>query len=87
MFAAFLGQAGLILDPDALQTDPSSWYGITWGIVEGFKRWMLSIANRVSRAAREGGVLGIGSKLVSEKETTMIDELAGALGIDTARPN
>src|SRR6185369_3220690 len=54
---------------------------------EGFKRWMLSIAERVSKAAREGGVLGIGSKLVSEKETTMIDELAGALGVDSAQPD
>jgi hypothetical protein len=54
---------------------------------EGFKRWMLSIAERVSKAAREGGVLGIGSKLVSEKETTMIDELAEALGVDSAQPN
>jgi hypothetical protein len=49
---------------------------------EGFERWMLSIAKRVSEAAREGGVLGIGSKLVSEKETTMIAELAEALGVD-----
>src|SRR5215831_10022326 len=54
---------------------------------EGFKRWMLSIARRVSEAAREGGVLGIGSKLVSEKETTMIGELADALGIDSAQPD
>jgi hypothetical protein len=54
---------------------------------EGFKRWMLSIADRVSKAAREGGVLGIGSKLVSEKETTMIDELAEALGVDAAHLN
>ena len=49
---------------------------------ESFERWMLSIAKRVSEAAREGGVLGIGSKLVSEKETTMIAELAEALGVD-----
>jgi hypothetical protein len=54
---------------------------------EGFKRWMLSIARRVSEAAREGGVLGIGSKLVSEKETTMIGELAAALGMDAAQPD
>jgi hypothetical protein len=54
---------------------------------EGFKRWMLSIAKRVSEAAREGGVLGIGSKLVSEKETTMMEELAAALGVDTAQPD
>jgi hypothetical protein len=53
---------------------------------EGFKRWMLSIARRVSEAAREGGVLGIGSKLVSEKEMAMIDELAAALGVDAAQP-
>jgi hypothetical protein len=49
---------------------------------DGFERWMLSIAQRVSEAAREGGVLGIGSKLVSEKETTMIAELSEALGLD-----
>jgi hypothetical protein len=54
---------------------------------EGFKRWMLSIAKQVSEAAREGGVLGIGSKLVSEKETAMIDELAEALGVDSAQPD
>jgi hypothetical protein len=53
---------------------------------EGFKRWMLSIARRVSEAAREGGVLGIGSKLVSEKETTMIGELAEALGVESSQP-
>lgn len=53
----------------------------------GFKRWMLSIAIRVSEAAREGGVLGIGSKLVSEKETAMIDELAGVLGVESSRPD
>jgi hypothetical protein len=50
---------------------------------DGFKRWMLSIAKRVSEAAREGGVLGIGSKLVSEKETTMLREIAAALGIES----
>jgi hypothetical protein len=49
---------------------------------EGFKRWMLSIAKRVSEAAREGGVLGVGAKLVSEKETTMLRELADALGVE-----
>jgi hypothetical protein len=48
----------------------------------GFKRWMLSIARRVSEAAREGGVLGVGAKLVSEKETAMLRDLADALGVE-----
>jgi hypothetical protein len=49
---------------------------------KGFKRWMLSIARRVSEAAREGGVLGVGAKLVSEKETAMLRELADELGVE-----
>jgi hypothetical protein len=49
---------------------------------KGFKRWMLSIARRVSEAAREGGVLGVGAKLVSEKETAMLRDLADALGVE-----
>jgi hypothetical protein len=49
---------------------------------KGFKRWMLSIARRVSEAAREGGVLGVGAKLVSEKEIAMLRELADELGVE-----
>lgn len=71
LFAAYLGMAGLALDPDALQTDPSSWRGITWGIVEGFKRWMVS----------EGyAVASVNSRLSAIKTYAALAFKAGAIG-------
>lgn len=40
LFGAFLRETGL--DPGDFATDPGAWRGVTWGIVEGFKRWMLA---------------------------------------------
>jgi hypothetical protein len=48
---------------------------------EGFKRWLLSTAQRVAEAAKEGGFLGIGGVRVSEAETAVLAELAGVLGV------
>jgi len=36
---------------------------------EGFKRWLLSLSDRVAEASKEGGFLGIGGTRVSEQET------------------
>ena len=38
-FADFLRAAGL--NPGDLASDPEAWRGITWGLVEAFKGWML----------------------------------------------
>lgn len=38
-FADFLRAASL--QPGDLENDPGAWQGITWGIVEAFRRWML----------------------------------------------
>jgi hypothetical protein len=51
------------------------------GEAEGFKRWLLSTAERTARAAKEGGVLGFGGVQVSEAERTALGEVAGALGL------
>ncbi len=48
--------------------------------VEGYKGFILSLADRVARAHKEGGVLGIGGKEVSESEQAVLDDLAGTLG-------
>jgi integrase len=47
LFADFLNDAGVPASADALQSDPDAWNGMTWGIVEGFKRWMLSVGYAV----------------------------------------
>jgi integrase len=41
LFGEFLGEAGVTVDGDALQEQARLWHGITWGIVEAYKQWML----------------------------------------------
>lgn len=41
LFAQFLGQAGVSVDGAALASDPQSWRGVTWGLVDGFTRWLI----------------------------------------------
>ena len=39
LFAEYLGEKGL--RPKALHDDPTDWRGITWGLVDGFYKWLL----------------------------------------------
>jgi hypothetical protein len=48
--------------------------------VEAFKGFVLRVAETVARAHKEGGVLGIGGKEVSEREQAVLDDLAASLG-------
>jgi integrase len=41
LFARFLRLAGASVEAEQLQTIPSVWAGVSAGLVEGFKRWML----------------------------------------------
>ncbi len=42
LFAEFLNEAGVSTEGDLLRESPEPWRGLTWGIVEAFKRWMLA---------------------------------------------
>ena len=46
---------------------------------EEYRRFILRVADVVAHAHKEGGVLGIGGKEVSEQEQAALDELARAL--------
>lgn len=46
-----------------------------------FKQWILTVANAVAEAGREGGFLGIGSVRVSDKEKAALADLQAALGV------
>jgi hypothetical protein len=46
-----------------------------------FKTWLMSIAQRVAEAQKEGGVMGIGGSRVSERESDVLKALAKALGL------
>ena len=48
---------------------------------QGFKQWLVSVAQKVAEAAKEGGFLGFGGTQVSEQEAATIKELSTALGV------
>ena len=51
---------------------------------EEFKRWLLSVAQRVAEAANEGGFFGFGGERVSEAEKQTINQIAFNLGLPRA---
>lgn len=83
LFAAYLGGAGLTLDPDRLQADPAAWHGVTWGIVEAFKRWMVaegyavaSVNSRLS-TIKAYSALAFKAGAISDTEAAMIRSVEG----------
>ena len=46
---------------------------------EEYRQFLLRLADVVAHAHKEGGVLGIGGKEVSEREQAVLDELSGQL--------
>jgi hypothetical protein len=48
---------------------------------DAYKAWVLAAAKKVSEAAKEGGFLGFGGTLVSEKEQAALKELSDRLGL------
>lgn len=44
-----------------------------------FKRWLVTVAQRVAEAANEGGLFGFGGERVSEAEKSVIRQIAFAL--------
>jgi len=47
-----------------------------------YKEWILSIAENVAKAAKEGGFLGFGGELVSGNEKAFYNEIAQILEMD-----
>jgi hypothetical protein len=48
--------------------------------VEDYRQFILRVADTVAHAHKEGGVLGIGGKEVSDRERAVLDELSQAIG-------
>jgi hypothetical protein len=45
-----------------------------------FKKWLLTIGQRVAEASNEGGIFGFGCERVSEAEKNVLRQIACALG-------
>jgi hypothetical protein len=52
--------------------------------VEAYKRFVLSLAEAVASAHKEGGFLGVGGKQVSDEEQAALDDIAATLGLASA---
>jgi ParB-like chromosome segregation protein Spo0J len=66
-------RAGAIL---SVQADPAD--------AARVRAWLLSVAQVVAAATREGAVLGIGGEQVSHREEQTIAAIRDALGVDTS---
>ena len=52
--------------------------------VNAYKQFVIDLAQRVASAKKEGGVLGMGGKEISDNEQAALDEIASTLDV---RPN
>lgn len=46
-----------------------------------YKQFIIDLAQRVASAKKEGGVLGIGGKEISDAEQTALEEISSTLGV------
>lgn len=67
VFADFLTAANIPgVDAECLQNDPACWHGITWGMVEAFKKWMLAQGYSVATVNHRLSVVKVYAKLASK---------------------
>jgi hypothetical protein len=52
--------------------------------VDAYKRFVMTLAQAVAGAHKEGGFLGIGGKQISDAENQALDEISRALGAPPA---
>ena len=50
--------------------------------IDAYKRFVLTVAEAAANAHKEGGVLGVGGKRVSDEEQAALDELAATMDLD-----
>ncbi len=51
---------------------------------DGYKKFVMTVAQAVASAHKEGGFLGIGGKQISDAENQALDEISAALGAPPA---
>lgn len=63
------------LSADNLQTDPQTWRGMTWGIVEGFVKWCLNEGCAVSTVNNRLSAVKVYAKLAAKAGVIPAEEL------------
>jgi integrase len=78
VFAMYLADAGIQKPPSAvaLQTEPSAWCGVTWGLVDGFVKWQLQQGYAISSLNRRLSTIKSYAKLAARGGVISPEELA-----------
>lgn len=85
VFSDYLTAAGIPDAPDAdrLQTSPNAWYGVSWGLIEGFVKWQLQEAystgsiNRRLSTCKAYVKLAAKAGVISAQEMALIRTVSG----------
>ncbi len=84
-FAAYLAAIGDAsgLSAIELQSSPQAWHGVTWGIIEGYVRWLLQGGYSISSVNRKLSTTKVYAKLagkagvIDAEESTLIRNVSG----------
>lgn len=76
-----LGLAEHDLDGSLLQHSPASWRGVTWGLVDGFVRWMLQEGYAIGTVNRKLSTVKVYAKLAAKAGVIPAEELALLKGV------
>jgi integrase len=76
-----LGLAEHDLDAGRLQHSPAAWRGVTWGLVDGFVRWMLQQGYAISTVNRKLSTIKVYAKLAAKAGVIPAEELALIKGV------
>ena len=74
VFAQFLNSAGIVVDD--LQSNPDSWEGMTWGIVEAFVKWQLQDGYTTASINRRLSTVKTYAKLAAKAGVLSAEALA-----------
>jgi integrase len=73
-FAEFLGHIGLAVGD--LQHDPDAWPGVTWGLVEGFRNWLVQQGDAVATINNRVAIVKTYAKLALKAGALTPEEYA-----------
>ena len=85
-FAEYLAAAGVRTSGERLYSEPAAWQGMSWGLVEGFVRWLLQRGDAISTLNRRLSTVKSHAKIaaqagfIGEHELALIQIVKGKSG-------
>lgn len=73
-FCEYLSNVGIETSTEALQTIPDAWQFISWGLIEGFVKWMLSQGYSTSTVNRKLSTVKVYTKLAFKADVITPEE-------------